>query len=75
MKSLKKIIDYDIITANSCTVLKSIVKRQLQVGWQPFGSMTVQTTSTSHTYCQTLVQYENTEEIQQVDINNRYLGQ
>ena len=71
---MKKIIDYDIISANNLTTLKGIVKNQIKFGWQPFGSMTIQTTSTSHTYCQTLVQYENTEEIQQVDINNKYLG-
>ena len=71
---MKKIIDYDIISVNSLTTLKGIVKNQLKLGWQPFGSMTIQTTSTSHAYCQTLVQYENIEEIKQIDINNRYLG-
>lgn len=62
----KVIFDYDICCGNSHADLAEAVLKSIQRGWQPYGSMVIDTVAPMRFY-QSMVRYQEVQAVQHDD--------
>lgn len=62
---MRKIVDYIIVDEHNAINLKRVVLEHMEIGWQPFGSMSILSNPLTQNFFQPMVMYE--EESQNTD--------